>query len=126
MGFGEAVLRVIGAIVALALVLFLAWLMLRWMNGRMPGNRGGSGRMIQVLDRLSFGRGSGLLLVRVHNKVLLVGFSDQHSQTLCEFDDPEGSIKALDDVEPISFQDALKNAARQAGFGKGKDKGEDK
>lgn len=128
MGLGEAFLRIVGAIAALVLVLFLAWLLLRWLNGRMPGTRSAAaGKMIQVLDRMSLGRTSGVVLLRVHTRVLLVGYSDRQTQTLAEFEDPEGEICAVQDLEAVGFADALKNAAKQMGFGpkKGQDKGED-
>lgn len=121
MGLGEVSLRIVGAIVALVLVLFLAWLLLNWLGNRMPGLRTGSGRLIQVLDRVSLGRSSGLMLVRVHTRVLLVGFSDKTIELISEFDDPDETIKKLDDAEPMGFQDALKSAAKQLGFGKKKD-----
>lgn len=128
MGYGEALLRIIGAIAALALVLFLAWLMMRWLGRRMPGLSTGQSRLIKVLDKTSFGRNSGLLLVRVHDKVLLIGFTDHATTTLGEFDDPEGKIAKVEDVAQPSFTEALKGAAEQLGFKRdknGQDGGED-
>lgn len=111
----EAALKLGGALLALCLVLLLAWLMLRWMSRRAPGASGG-GRAIKVLDRVAAGRNGSLLLLRVKDKVLLVGFSDHAVQTLCEFDDPDGSFEAQQAAKNPAFSDALKDAARKMGF----------
>lgn len=124
MGFGEMLLRILSAIAALALVLFLAWLVLRWINKRVPGMGGGaSGRMITVLDRISVGKNSYIVLLRVQDKVLLVGISDHAVEKLYELDDPEGKMKLSERPEAPSFTDAMKDAAAKMGFG-GKGRGD--
>ncbi|MDL2252713.1 flagellar biosynthetic protein FliO [Ruminococcaceae bacterium OttesenSCG-928-I18] len=110
MGFGEIILRILGAIVALAVVLFLAWFTLRWLNKRVPGMPGGGGRLINILDRVSFGKNSSLLLVRVQNKVFLVAMSEHAIQAVHEFDDPDEEMKLPEQGEALPFSDALKQA----------------
>ena len=78
MNFWEAIVRVLGAILALALVLFLAWLVLRLLNRAMPGLQGtaaGRGRFVQVPERIPYGKGPTLLLLRVQSTVILVACS---------------------------------------------------
>lgn len=113
MPFWELVSRVLGAVLALALVLASAWLLLRWINRRIPGMSGGSGRLIQVLDRVSAGRNGSLMLIRIKEKVMLIGISDNHVEKLCEFDDPDETMKLPTPQDLPSFTDALKDAAKK-------------
>lgn len=127
MNLGEIVLRLLGVMVALGVVLFLAWLTLRFMNRKMPGMAGGSSRLIQVLDRVSTGRSSSLMLIRVQDTVMLVAFSEHTVQKLCEFDDPEGKMKLPEMTGAFtgSFASALKDAATRAGLKPKNDKGDE-
>lgn len=85
--------QMMGALVALILVLLAAWLLLRWVNKRLPGLGGGStSRLVTVLDRVPIGRNSSILLLRVQDKVLLVAMTEHGAEKLCEFDDPDGMI----------------------------------
>ncbi|NLW78099.1 MAG: flagellar biosynthetic protein FliO [Ruminococcaceae bacterium] len=115
------ILRVLGTIAALVLVLFLAWLLLRWMNKRMPG-MSGSGKMIKVLDRTAAGKNSSILLLRVEDKVLLVAISEHAIEKLCEFDDPDEQIKPPPTPDYPSFSSTLRNATKN--LGRPKDKGD--
>lgn len=120
----ELVLRFLGAIVALAFVLFLAWLTLRFMNKRVPGFGTGTGRMIKILDRVGTGRGSSLMLIRIQDKVMLIAQSEHAIEKLCEFDDPENLIVSLEPENTMDFSAALKDAV--AKFGQGKQNKPDK
>ena len=124
MGFGEVVLRILGAILALAFVLFLAWFCLRFLNRRIPGFGGGGGRMITVLDRVNLGKNNGLFLVRVEDKVFLIGMSEHAVSTIREFDDPEGKLTLPERPENIPFTEALKEAAAKLKDRSGKGGGE--
>ena len=115
MPFGEVVLRVIGAIVALGLVLLCAWLVLRWVGGKMPGVSGGTNRLIQVLDRVSVSRNSTIVLLRVQSKVFLVAISDNAVEKLCEMDDPDNTMALPKPAELPNFSVALKEAAKKLG-----------
>lgn len=110
MGFWEAAARIIGAIFSLIFVLFLAYLLLSWLNKRMPGMSGGTGRLIQVLDRVPAGRGGSIMLLRVQEKVLLVAVTEKTATKLCEFDDPEGNIQNAQTPADSNFSAILKDA----------------
>ena len=110
MGFGDVILKILGAIVALGVVLFLAWFTLRLLNKRMPGMSGGNNRLIQVLDRVAFGKNGSLLLVRVQDKVFLVAISEHAIQTVHTFEDPDEIMKLPQLNETIPFSDAFKQA----------------
>lgn len=125
----EAIREIGGVILALVLVLLLAWLVLRWLNNRMPGLGGGSTeRMIRVLDRVAVGKNVVVLLVRVKDTVMLVAVSDHAIEKLAEFDAADGSFdvkKAA--AENPSFAAALKDAVAKTKlplFGKAADKTE--
>lgn len=122
---GETIVRILSAIAALALVLVLAYLFLRWLNRRVPGVGAGSapGKMITVLDRVTLSRTSSILLVRVQDRVFLVGISEHAIETLAELDDPEGKLKLPDPGDNPTFSAALKDAVGKMGFGSKKDKG---
>ena len=113
MGFGETILRILGALLALALVLFLAWFTLQWMGRRMTGTTGRSGHLLKVLDRVPLGKGSSLLLVRVQDKVYFIASSEHTIEKIGEIEDPDETLKLPDPAETISFTDALKDAAKK-------------
>ena len=115
----DVTLRILGALLALVVVLLLAWLLLRWMNKRVPGGGAGS-KLIKVLDRVAVGRGCMLLLVRVQGKVILLAMGERVAEKLLEFDDPDGAFEPKIAASP-SFAGALKDAAKRFG---GKDKGD--
>lgn len=121
MTFGETILRIIGALAALALVLFLAWFILRWLGGRMNGVSGGGKRLLNVLDRVSCGRNSSLLLVRVQEKVFFIAVSEHAIEKIGEFDDPNGELQLPPPGEMIPFSEALRQAAQKLKKPKGPD-----
>lgn len=61
------------------------------------------GSNLRVIDRISFGRDSGLMVVSVCGKLCLIGVSATHTELLKEFD--------LSEAEYLSF------ASRKAGAG---------
>lgn len=110
--------KLIGTLFALCLVLFLAWLLIRWLNRRMPGVSGGSGRSIQVIDRVQVAKGSTIVMLRVEEKVFLVAVSEHAVEKLSEFDDPEGKYAPQKVAQSPSFGNALKDAVGKLGLGK--------
>ena len=119
MGFLEVAGRIVTAILSLVLVLALAYFVLRWMGKRAPGVMSGKGRMITVLDRVSTGRNSGMMLVRVGERVLLVAYSEHNVEKVYDFDDPDGKfVPPLPPGNMMNFSDALKEAASKFGAGK--------
>lgn len=118
----NAVLQIVMMLLALALVLFLAWFILRWMNKRVPGMGGtGNGKFVKVLERVPTGKSGSIMLIRVENKVILVAVTEHAVEKLCEFDDPEGNLD-LPVQEFPSFASALKDAGKK--FSKKKDGGD--
>lgn len=107
--------RIMGALVALILVLLAAWMLLRWMNNRVPGmGGGGAARLVKVLDRVAVGRNSSILLLRVQDKVLLVAMTEHGAEKLCEFDDPDGTIAPDTPAGDVpGFAAVLKDTARK-------------
>lgn len=112
-GLLDGIMRTLGAVLSLALVLGCAYVLLRWINRRVPGMSGGSGRLIQVLDRVSVGRSGSILLVRIKDKVMLLGISDHAVEKLCEFDDPDETMVLPKAEDLPSFSQALKDAAKR-------------
>jgi flagellar biogenesis protein FliO len=112
-------LQFIGALVALALVLLLAWVVLRWVNKRRPGYGGGNAsRAIRVLDRVVVGRNSTLLLLRVKDTVMLVAVSEHAIQKLAEYDASEADCAPHTAADLPSFAQALRDAGKKLGLGK--------
>lgn len=108
----EVIGRILGAVVALALVLVAAWMLITWLGKRVPGMASGSAvRLVKVLDRVNVGRSSCILLLRVQDKVLLVAMTEHGTEKLCEFDDPSGSMMPANLGEIPAFSAALKDAA---------------
>ncbi|MDL2294136.1 flagellar biosynthetic protein FliO [Ruminococcaceae bacterium OttesenSCG-928-D13] len=106
-------------LLALVLVLVLAWLALRWLNRRVPGMGGGSTeRLIKVLDRVTVGKNTVLVLVQVKNTVMLVAVGDHTVEKLAEFDAADGAfdIPKAAQQNP-SFADALKDTLAKSRFG---------
>ena len=91
-GTGSSVATLLSAMLSLVLVLLLAWLLLRWMGKRMPLQSGSTGRHIRVLDRVIFAQDKYLVLVKVAEKTLLVGFSGNSVENLSEIDDPDDTL----------------------------------
>lgn len=122
----EMLFTLLSALLALAAVLALAYITLKWMGSKMPGTTGGGGgRMIRVLDRVMVGQNKCLLVVRVGKQTILIGMAEDTVQKLCDL--PE-----LDDWEPPEnrqntpeFSELLRDAVTR-GWGKlGKKGGEE-
>lgn len=70
-GYGAALLQ---ALLALAAVCILAWIVLRWSAQRGIGLA--AGRRVEVLERVALDARHSLHLVRIGERVLLVGVGD--------------------------------------------------
>lgn len=112
----DAATSIGGMLLALVLVLFLAWVALRFLNKRMPGlGGGGASRAIHVLDRVMVGKNSSVILLRVKDTVMLVAFSEHGVQKLYEFAAEEGEYEPARPGELPSFTAALRDAAKKLG-----------
>lgn len=82
----EASLRMLLAVGGLAVA---AWLYLRWRKTSI-----GSGRRLEVLDRVPVGRNAALALVAVDGRRLLVGVSQDGVRLVRDLSEPDGSFDA--------------------------------
>ncbi len=106
--YGASLLQ---TLLALGAVCLLAWVVLRWgaKKGLMLGGRG---RHIQIIERVALDPRRSLSLVRVGEKLLLIGVGDGAAPTLLkelsERDLAEGEI-----APSTSFRDVLKRTVRE-------------
>lgn len=80
----ESTFSLIGAVFMVGLVLFLAW-----MSSRMLGKgymKAASGRNIKVLEQVRVGTEQSLLLVKLQEKVFLIGAGQEGFQLLAELE----------------------------------------
>lgn len=82
-------MALVQTLLALAAVCVLAWVVLRWASRRGLGIHGGRGR-VQVLERTPLEPRRALYLVRIGDRVLLLGAGEGASPTvLAELDPSE-------------------------------------
>ena len=80
-------------VLALAAVLGLVWFTGRKLNGT-PGVRKARTMPLTIIGRQSLGKGSGIALVEVAGRVLLLGIGDQGVRVLTEIDVPAVPVAA--------------------------------
>ena len=81
----QSILSLIGALAIFILILFLAYLFTKYV-GRHYGASAGGTKYMETLDRVMLGPDRSLLLMRVADKVLLLGMTSQQITRLEEFD----------------------------------------
>ena len=101
-------------VVRLALVLLVIWVAIaamRWWMRRMNGTSGdGSGRMLQVLESRSLGPNRSLQLVKLGNRAVLLGVTNERINAVLEVTDPaevERLATPAKTADPTSFRDAI-------------------
>ena len=110
----SVVLSLVVGLVLFVLVLFLAWLCTRWLGGyyRARGAQGGS---IRVLERTVIGPDRTLMVVRVGERVLLLGVSPQNISLVGEISPDaypeEGGPEPL--LGTTDFSAALQDAVKR-------------
>ena len=100
-GYGVALLQ---TLLALGAVCILAWVVLRW--GARRGLGLGSGRKIQVLERVALDPRRALYLVKVGEKVLLIGAGDGAAPAVLSEIDP-ATLPKDPELKPLAFRDVL-------------------
>ena len=100
-GYGWALLQ---AAISLLGVCVLAWLVLRWASRRGLGV-GKRGTRMEVLERLPLDPRRSLHLVRVGQKVLVIGTGDGAPSVLSELSIED--LPVLEDPEKKSFAEVL-------------------
>ena len=106
---------VIQTILALCLILALAWGMIRLFGGRMRGRL--QGRYIRVLDEVTLGPNRGVAVVEIGGKALIVGVTDHQISMLGELTDSQALEEmiaaSLDTYEspgsPVTFWRLVKD-----------------
>lgn len=123
MPFLETVGTLLGALLSLVLVLALAYVTIKWMSGRMVGQKGG-GRAIRVVDRVGIGQDKCLLVVQVGGQTMLIGMSGDSVAKLADLPDlPEQDLTQSTEASP-EFSDILRDTIRD-GWKKISKKGEE-
>lgn len=94
-------------VLALAAVLGLIWFAGRKLSGT-PGARRARTMPLTVIGRQSLGKGSGIALVEVAGRVLLLGIGEQGVRVLTEIDPPVAEPMVLpQDDDDAAVRDAL-------------------
>lgn len=91
---GGNILSLLGMLLTVVAVLALAYWCTRWIGQRgMPGWARGSGGAdrLQVLWQVSLGKGERLVLIRVHERCLLLGVTGGGIRVLTELTEQEAA-----------------------------------
>ena len=113
------VLSLVGMLGGFFLILFLAYWATKVLARGYAAS--GTGRMIEVLDRMSLGQEKQLLVVKAADKVLLLGVTAHHIEKLEELD--AGALpQPPSNPQSGAFFAALKSALEQK---KGKESGDE-
>jgi len=89
------ILRTLGSLAAIvALMLGLAYLLKRYINGAKAGSR--NPVEVEMLGHRSLAPRTSVFVLRVHHQVIVVGTSERGLQMLSEISDPE-SLSLLED-----------------------------
>ncbi len=121
----EEIGTLLGMLAAVLGVLVLAWLFTRYLAGRAPGLGGflpGRGGKLRLLERMPLGREQSLVVVRMGEKVLLLGVTGSGISLLQELSaeeaaawDSEVPTASSTDASaaPIPFREALREVLKQ-------------
>ena len=102
-GYGVALLQ---TLLALAAVCILAWVVLRWAAQKGLGI-GAAGKHVKVLERLPLDARRTLWVVKIGDRVLLIGAGDGASpRTLAEI--PAKELPPIDEAPKKSFVEILR------------------
>lgn len=122
MSFYQSVTALMGTLGALLAVLLLVYALLKWMGWRRGPMQAGT-RHIKLLDRVSIAPDKCLLLVRVAEKTMLVGFSSHSVEKICDIEDPDGVLESAGGQPGGMFASLIAQHIKQAApEGKGDDK----
>ena len=121
-GYGTSLLQ---SLLALAAVCVLAWVVLRMFSRRGFGI-GPTGGRVRVVERIPLDARRMLYVVKVGERLLLLGSGDAASPTLITEIDP-ASLPAVPERKPLgeSFRDVLARVRGRSAEPKEEPKGED-
>ncbi len=105
------VLALIGTLAMIVAVLFLAYFVTKWIavHGAPDFTKAKAESGLSVLRQVNVGRSERLLLVRVHERCLLIGVTPASMSVLTELTEEECSA-CLDGSADPGFADALQSA----------------
>jgi flagellar protein FliO/FliZ len=107
---GNAFLSVLYSIIVVIVVFFLAWFITRIVASK--SSFAGQGKNIKILEKMAVSKDSYIMLVKVFDKLLLVGATSQGMTVLKEID-AEGIDMELLNIKKESFADILKSTINQ-------------
>lgn len=87
----SALMQIIGSLLLIVLVLVLTYYVSRWYARRVGSS--GSGNNLKILEKVSVGQGSMLVILGVGERRYLVGVSDKNMQLICELDPDSLSLE---------------------------------
>lgn len=108
---GPTILSLLFTIVVIVFICFLAWFVTRFVASR--GNVGIRGGNICVIEKIMISRESCIALIKIADKLLLIGVTPQGMTTLKEFDAGDVSLaEAPEKAE--NFAQAMRQAIDEA------------
>ena len=108
--------------IGMLFVILLAYLATKFISVKYT--KMGSGNYIKVLERTALGQDKSLVLVRINNKIMLLGVTAKSISTVSEFAPGDISYDSALPESNFSFilKESLKNGGSFIGFPKGKSK----
>lgn len=101
-------------VVRLGLVLLIIWaaiMAMRWWVRRMNGGlAGGNGRLVQILETRSLGPNRSLQLVKLGNRAVLLGVTNERISPVLELTDPveiQRLTRTVEQQQPETLRDAI-------------------
>lgn len=108
-GYGAALLQ---ALLALAAVCLLAWVVLRWLARRGFGGASTGGGRIEVIERISLDARRSLYLVRVGERVWLLGAGEGAAPTALAELAPEDVPPLEEEARGRSFSEVIERLTK--------------
>jgi flagellar protein FliO/FliZ len=102
----QDILRLLGIILAIALVFFLAWFISRAIA--VNGTFNGKGKFFTILERFPVSKDSYILLVKTFDKILLVGMTPGGMTVLDKFESDSVDLDSFK-VEKQSFSSIFRD-----------------
>lgn len=109
----QEVLLLLKALLVTVLVLVLAYWFTRYMAGRMAGGSRVRGRSITVLEQVSVGKESKLLLARLGDRLYFLAMTPGGITILRELTEEEAASWTGSDGSPVETPDSFAQAIRR-------------
>lgn len=112
---------VLFTLVAMVVVLALAYYTTRWLGKRI--NTGSGTGLIKVLDKTMIGQGKLLAVIKIGDKTMLVGVAENSITKLCDIEESDIVLEDNSKKSNVSFHESLKFALKNTMGAKKEDKG---